>query len=132
MHKLGQPLVIVGYYYIHPKVHKLGQPLCDSLTREKARDMNAKPQTPNPKPQTPNPGALTQEKDVDAHHSALALERYLKEIGVHEVWIRGYSEAKLLDADPAFHSFQDVKHIQTCDVFIALINQVTYNSTTLT
>ena len=67
---------------------------------------------------------MPQEKDVDAHHSALALERYLKEIGVHEVWIRGYSEAKLLDADPEFHSFQDVKHIQTCDVFIALINQV--------
>ena len=64
-----------------------------------------------------------QEKDVDGHHSALALERYLKEIGIHEVWIRGHSEAKLLDADPAFHSFQDVKHIQTCDVFIALVNK---------
>ena len=60
--------------------------------------------------------------EVD-HHSALALERYLKEIGIHEVWIRGHSEAKLLDADPAFHSFQDVKHIQTCDVFIALVNK---------
>ena len=47
----------------------------------------------------------------------------MKEIGIHEVWIRGHSEAKLLDADPAFHSFQDVKHIQTCDVFIALVNK---------
>ena len=25
--------------------------------------------------------------------------------GVHEVWIRGYSEAKLLDADPEFHRY---------------------------
>ena len=23
--------VVVGFYYIHPKAHKKGQPLCDSL-----------------------------------------------------------------------------------------------------
>jgi len=26
-------VVVVGCYYIHPKAHKLGQPLCDSLAR---------------------------------------------------------------------------------------------------
>jgi hypothetical protein len=24
-------VVVVGFYYIHPKAHKVGQPLCDSL-----------------------------------------------------------------------------------------------------
>ena len=31
LEKQGE-IVVVGFYYIHPRVHKLGQSLCDSLS----------------------------------------------------------------------------------------------------
>ncbi|EKX39661.1 hypothetical protein GUITHDRAFT_114158 [Guillardia theta CCMP2712] len=62
------------------------------------------------------------EQDRDAQQSALAIERFLKSIGIGDIWIRGHSEAKLLDADPAFHNFQDLKHVQTCDLFLTVVN----------
>uniref|UniRef100_A0A7S0EHU6 Uncharacterized protein n=1 Tax=Hanusia phi TaxID=3032 RepID=A0A7S0EHU6_9CRYP len=62
------------------------------------------------------------EQDRDAQQAALALEKFLKSIKIQDVWIRGHSEAKLLDADPAFHNFQDLKHVQTCDLFVTIVN----------
>lgn len=62
------------------------------------------------------------EKSLDAQQSSYAIERFLKHNGKVDVWTRGRSESKLLDADPNFHSFQDFKHVQSCDVFISVMN----------
>jgi hypothetical protein len=45
---------------------------------------------------TLNSLSCAQEKDVDGHHSALALERYLKEIGIHEVYAMHSSKGSKL------------------------------------